>query len=47
MIAFDQQNVSHQYLNEQFPYYESALCSSYDKAGERYFILLEVWIIAV
>jgi hypothetical protein len=41
IIAFDAHNVSHQFANEEFRYYESALCSSYDKSGARYFVLLE------
>ena len=41
ILAFDPTNVTNQFGNAEFKYFESALCSSYDKAGGRYFVLLE------
>jgi hypothetical protein len=41
MIAFDVHNVSNQLQQTDFPFYESAIASAYDKVGGRYYVLTE------
>ena len=41
MFAFNASNVNQQFANVEFPYYEEALCTSYDGVHQRIFFLME------
>ena len=41
LFAFNTTNVNQQFANISFPYYEEALCTSYDSVHQRIFFLME------